>query len=391
MQILKGKTQSYGLGSLTKIFYLLIIFMIVCSGKVPVGSAAVITISSKKPPYPSSPVIESISWDFASLKRAAPGSDLWPLTWASDDNLYTVWGDGGGFGGTDTVGRVSIGVARILGFGNNWSGVNVFGGANPESTATFIGKTNGIISIGGVLYMIVEEQDKWNRAKIGRSTDFGKTWTFNGGNFINSGWDFAEPGGAFSSACFLQFGKDYGGSRDNFVYGYSEKIVPDVIQPDIVMFRVPKDKIMNRSAYEFFAGLDAKGNPQWTLDINQMKPVFSDPNGVSWGMQAVYHPILKRYLLTVQRDSTGAWGIFDAPEPWGPWTTVAYYDTWIDTSIKFLFAFNQKWISVDGKTMYMAFSGLDIYDSFNVIKATLNLKAVSDTIPPAAPAGLITK
>lgn len=223
--------------------------------------------------------------------------------------------------------------------------------------------------------MIVEEQDKWNRAKIGRSTDFGKTWTFNGGDFNSSGWDFAEPGGAFSAACFLQFGKDYTSARDNFVYGYSEKIIPDVIQPDIVMFRVPKDKIMNRSAYEFFAGLDAKGNPQWISDINQMKPVFSDPNGISWGMQAVYHPILKRYLLTVQRDNTGAWGIFDAPEPWGPWTTVAYYDNWIDSTFKFLFAFNQKWMSVDGKTMYMVFSGIDIYDSFNVIKARLNLKA----------------
>jgi len=222
--------------------------------------------------------------------------------------------------------------------------------------------------------MIVTEEDKWDRAKIGRSTDFGKTWMFNNDDFNNLSWDFSEPGGAFAAACFLQFGKDYQGARDNFVYGYSERIRPYVIQPDIVMFRVPKDQIMHRSAYEFFAYLDANGSPQWTSDINQMKPVFSDPNGVSWGVQAVYHPVLRRYLLTVQRNDTSAWGIFDAPEPWGPWTTVAYYDNWIDSTFKFLFAFNQKWMSDNGKTMYMVFSGVGMYDSFNVIKAALTVK-----------------
>ena len=31
----------------------------------------------------------------------APGSDIWPLTWAADGHQYTTFGDGGGFGGTD--------------------------------------------------------------------------------------------------------------------------------------------------------------------------------------------------------------------------------------------------------------------------------------------------
>ena len=38
--------------------------------------------------FPSSPVIQSIAFDTAHLKRAAPGSDLWPVTWADDDGLY---------------------------------------------------------------------------------------------------------------------------------------------------------------------------------------------------------------------------------------------------------------------------------------------------------------
>jgi uncharacterized protein DUF4185 len=337
-------------------------------------------------PYPASPVIGSVSWDLSGLRRAAPGSDIWPIAWAANGNLYTAWGDGGGFGGTNDIGRVSLGVARISGAGDSWTGSNVFGGLNGQSLATFVGKAQGILSVAGVLYMLVCEQDQWLRAKIGRSNDFGRTWTFGNGAFANSAWDFAEPGGAFCGASFLQFGRDYAGARDQYVYGYDVR-AQLIAQSDIVMFRVPKDRIMTRGAYEFFAGLNSQGIPLWTSDVAQMKPVFSDPNGVSWGVQAFYHPVLRRYFLTVSRDSTSAWGLFDAPEPWGSWTTVAYYDSWIDPTAKFSYSFNQKWMSADGTQLYMVFSGLGIYDSFNVVKATLSVRTSS----PSPPAGPITK
>ena len=336
----------------------------------PVSWSAFISSARSEAAYPASPVIEAVAWDFDHVIRLAPGSDLWPLTWADDDHLYAAWGDGGGFGGANRDGRVSLGVARIEGSAENLVGTNVFGGKDPEAPAVFVGKSGGILCVNGALYMIVCEQGKWLRAKIGRSLDHGSTWTFNGGGFADSAWDFAEPGGAFAGACFLQFGRDYRGARDDFVYGYSER-VRERIQPDIVMFRVPKDRIMERAAYTFFAGLGPDGRPLWTEDVGAMRPVFSDPNGVTWGMQAVYHPRLRRYLLTVPRHRRGAWGIFDAPEPWGPWTTVAYYDPWIDHMFKFVFAFNQKWMSPDGRVAWMVFSGTGRYDAFNLIKATL--------------------
>src|SRR6516162_5671567 len=67
------------------------------------------------PPYPPSRVIESITWHWETYRTAAPGSDLWPTTWGPDGHLYAAWGDGGGFGGTDSDGRVSMGFARIEG------------------------------------------------------------------------------------------------------------------------------------------------------------------------------------------------------------------------------------------------------------------------------------
>ena len=43
-------------------------------------------------------------------------------------------------------------------------------------------------------------------------------------------------------------------------------------------------------------------------------------------MSVSYNPGLKRYLLCTEHDAGfhGNLGILDAPEPWGPWTSVWY-------------------------------------------------------------------
>ena len=341
--------------------------------------------ASAAAPYPPSRVISGVTWDYSGLTRLAPGSDLWPVTWAGDDNLYTSWGDGGGFGGTDSDGRVSLGVGRIGGSPPSITGVNIYGGKNALVPSTIVGKATGLLSVGGTLYMPVVDNSTWLKLKMGKSTDGARTWTFNSG----TGWDFAEPDGAFSDATLLNFGKDYSGARDGYVYAYSAdnraSDVDGLTLTNISMFRVPIAHIMDRSFYEYCAGVDANGQATWTPDITRRRPVFVDPNGVGWGSRVMYHPILRRYLLTAWHNQSGGWGIFDAPEPWGPWTTVAYYEGWIDSTFKFGFAFNQKWMSADGLTCYMIFSGTGAYDSFNLIRGTLTLASASDVTPPSAP------
>jgi hypothetical protein len=297
------------------------------------------------------------------MRRQALESDLFPLTWADDGHLYTAWGDGWGF--SETGDKKNLGVSRIRGTGDNFRGEDLWSG---------VGKAHALLSIDGVLYMVITEQDEWMRGRLAWSADHGASWT------LTPDWTFDEPGGAFAAPAFLQFGRDYQGARDGYVYGYSEK-VRGCYQPDLVMFRAPKGQLKGRKAYEFFAGLDGSGRPHWTADLNKMKPVFSDPNGIEWGVQVSYNAGLKRYLLTVRHNDTGGWGLFDAPEPWGPWTTVAYYDHWIDPTMKFTFVFNPKWTSADGETAWMAFSGLDEYDSFNVIKASFHLRTSVLSLP----------
>lgn len=337
-------------------------------------------------PYPASDVVASASWDFDAIATAAPGSDLWPTTWAQDGHLYATWGDGGGFGGTNREGRVSLGVARIEGGGADWRGFNVFGGKGAEAPATFEGKAHPL-AVDDRLYLFVSEQDGWRRSKIGVSTDAGRSWRFSGGSFAAAPWDFAEPGGAFGAPVPLQLGRGHAGARDDYVHLYSEKTRGDGFNRDLLLARVHRDRILDRPAYSFWAG-HGSGGARWTRDVRGAAPVFSDPRGVNWGYRAAYHPILRRYLLSVRRPDAaggreGAWGLFDAPEPWGPWTTIAYYRDWdagtpIDGVARQIgYGFPTKWMT-DARTLWMVVS---MTDSFNVIRGTLHLRGGRDAGP----------
>ena len=121
------------------------------------------------PPYPESEAITDIALDWSTHQRFAQGSDNFQLTWADDDNLYGAWGDGGGFGGTNRLGRVGLGVARIEGPSSAYKGFNVWGGNSPENAATFDGKSWGMIGVDGTLYMWVVPDNPRER-DIGTTT-----------------------------------------------------------------------------------------------------------------------------------------------------------------------------------------------------------------------------
>jgi len=339
-------------------------------------------------PYPHSTVIRGIDWHWETYTTAALGSDLWPVTWGPDGNLYTAWGDGGGFGGSDHDGRVAMGFARIEGTPAHWRGVNINGGKNPEHPASFPhkGKTAGLIFAKGVLYSIVNLQDgTWpdvNHA-LAWSTNCGATWEM-------AGWRFSKAEGQFQPAVFLNFGRDGSGappSLDGYVYLYGGKHSPlPQARSRIYLARAPADRVKEQAAYEFFQGTVSNGQPKWTLPIgpaaDQAAAVFCDPNNEGIG-SVVYSPALKCYLLASFR-GPGQLGVFDAPNPWGPWTTVCYYEDFGGMGAAgegLLCTFPQKWMSPDGLTVWAIFSvyggsaktGIDAHDRFNLIKATLQL------------------
>lgn len=319
------------------------------------------TRESTPAPYPPSPVFAGVEWRFDSMVRRAPGSDLWPVTWAADGHLYASWGDGGGFGGTNENGRVSLGFVRIEGEPDALTGTNVWGGHRPANPATFGGKVSSLLSVDGVLYATLNLQDGSppNRT-LAWSDDLGSTWRI-------VSWVF-PGGGSFEPQAFLNFGRDYQGARDEFVYVYGKDRTRCM---ELLLARVPKTRLRQREAYRFYAGTK-DGEPVWS-SVAEMEPVFRDPDGVG-AVAAAYHPPSGRYLLTTHhRNYVGRFGFFDAPEPWGPWTTVAYYDDWVGlghVEEGMPHTFPAKWMSPDGRTAYMVFSGREEWDSFNLVEAT---------------------
>ncbi|MHC4401497.1 MAG: DUF4185 domain-containing protein [Planctomycetota bacterium] len=342
-------------------------------------------------PYPESPVIQQLRLDWSTHQRAAPGSDNWPVTWADDGHQYAAWGDGGGFGGTNRLGRVSLGVARIEGPHDQYLATNVWGGRRPENAATFPGKSYGIICVRGVLTMWVglstPNRNPFKEVRLAVSRDHGASWRL-------LDWSFTKSDGVMlPTVC--QFGRDYAGAHDRYAYhyliryraeegpdDYPDKVAWLVVQkPGAVdLARVPADRMIDRRAWEFFAGTDSEGQPAWTSDLSRRKPVFEDPNGVGWNLSVSYNAGLGCYLLCTEHTEThrGKLGVFDATEPWGPWTTAAYHDDWGKGHVPlntFYWSFSNKWLSPDGRSFSLIFTGRKENDSWNAVRGSFTTRS----------------
>jgi CubicO group peptidase (beta-lactamase class C family) len=315
-------------------------------------------------PYPPSPVITGIRWaPRESIVRAAQGSDNWPLTWADDDALYGAYGDGNGFA-PFTATKLSLGLARIASGPTDFQGSNLRApdleqaGEGPRGK-----KASGLLMVDGVLSIWVRNAAN---AQLAWSRDRGRSWTW-------ADWRFTT---SFGCPTFLNFGRDYAGARDSFVYIYSPDADGAYEPADrMVLARAPKDRLTDRGAYEFFVGLDAERAPRWTRDIAGRGAVFRHP-GRCYRSGITYNAALRRYLwcqvLPESRDSRGprfqgGFGVYDAPEPWGPWTTAYFTNDW-DVGPGDSGTFPTKWMSADGRTVYLVFSG---DDAFSVRPATL--------------------
>ncbi|WP_211325564.1 gamma-glutamyltransferase [Roseimicrobium gellanilyticum] len=346
-------------------------------------------------PYPRSTVITGVEWSpVESIVRSARGSDNWPMTWADDDAQYTAYGDGNGFE-PFVPQKLSMGFAKITGGPGGFTGTNV-----RSSSGETIGhgptgkKASGMLCVDGVLYLWARNA---GNAQLAWSEDHGVTWQW-------SDWKFTT---SFGCPTFLNFGKNYAGARDEFVYTYSQDADSAYNVADgVVLARVPKGKLKEQSAWEFFAGLHADGTARWSGEVKDRQHVLKHP-GKAYRTSVSYHASTKRYLLVQPiaseeaRDKSGrldvrfsgGLAVFDAPEPWGPWSTVFYEPTW-DTGPGDSASLPVKWMAEDGRALHLVFSG---NDSFSIRKATLKMAepkpvwakgAVASVHPLATEAGL---
>jgi len=313
------------------------------------------------PPYPRSTVVAEVTFASSStIVRRAIGSDNWPITWAGDDSLFTAYGDGWGFEPRLKT-KLSLGFARVVGFPPDFRGINARSpGAERRGEGPKGPKASGMLMVNGILYMWVRNT---SNSTIAWSADRGAMWSW--------GFRFTE---SFGCPTFLNFERNYEGARDGFVYVYSQD-GPGAYEAydGVVLARVPKGKITDRGAYEFFQGTGGAGDSFWTNDIAKRKPAFVY-HGHCERAEVIYNPGIKRYLMALGFNHESGWGLFDAPQPWGPWTTAFFTERW-DIPGTHGYRLPTKWISADGGTLYLVFSGTSSggYDAFCVRQLTLTL------------------
>ena len=330
----------------------------------------------------------------ATLNVAGSDGDLWPSTWADDDNLYVANGDGQGFS-TNASDEADCVVSRVSGTPETGlSGVRLAGGADLGPiwvSGTYNRKPTGIVAVDGdgngqdELYLAVQmlndagNDDAFNdvpAASIVRSTDYGVTWTATESAMFT---DYV-----FTTVFFLDYGQSQahasvlGSDGADYVYAYGldnnwrdsiSGTVPDPQQ--LYLARAPISSIQDITTWEFFSGTSSA--PAWAADIDSRTPVLEDlqrvyvggdaPGGFSVLSQGsvVYNAPLNRYLYTSWTDYT--FEFYEAPQPWGPFTIFE----WKDFGVTPWFGLNtatpknggyattipSKFISADGTSMWV--------------------------------------
>lgn len=320
--------------------------------------------------------------------------DLWPTTWADDDQLYTANGDGRGFS-SNPDDFADIVVNRISGHPDTGiSGVRLAAGAavGPVWTqGTYNRKPTGIIAVDGdgdgkdEIYLVVQDLNSGQNglafndvpaASIARSTDYGVTWTATKTPMFTNH--------TFTTVFFLDFGKSnsrasvLGANGAKYVYAYGldrnwrDSVVGSVADPqDVYLARAPISAIQDITKWEFFSGTASK--PKWSKSMADRKPVLHDTTRVYPGGQTtdgfsvisqgsvVYNAPLNRYIYTSWTDYT--FNFYEAPQPWGPFTLFE----WKDFGVTPWFGMNttnpknggyattipSKFISADGTRMWV--------------------------------------
>lgn len=358
----------------------------------------------------------SLQWAPTNTMRcAARDSDNFVLTWTANDTLLTAYGDGFGVLPSKRGQKMSLGFLEVTGSATDYHAINLYPNIEVVAGSSQQGrwgiKASGLLSVDGVIYLWMrnvgvekydpntEDVQEGRRCQLAKSEDGGATW-------VKANWYFKY----FGTCNFVNYGMDYGmpphvaAKHGDYVYMYThdERTASAYIVGDgFIMARVPKDQIMVKEAYEYFIELDAQNEAVWDVDktvtpemlvrdsayadrrvfINQGKAIRSS---------MIYNAAIDRYFWwqgyrnhvesSTAHDS-GGFGIYDAPEPYGPWTTVYNVEQW-DWGPGDLGTFPTKWISDDGLTMYLVFSGKD---RFTVRRADLTLLVTPDPTPTPEP------
>ena len=316
---------------------------------------------------PKSTLIKGFEW--TSERIPYPDKDVkgdtYPITWAEDGELYTSAGDpwwGESNSGLDiekfSGGPTDYKITKMSHM-NDYLG---WGGDGP--------KPSGMICVDGVLYFSFQNMlrtrvppfsllsQHGSDAQIVYSTNKGHFWVPTLGTISTPMF----AGHKFGGPSFVNFGQNNANARDNYVYAVSSDQWDN--GSNLRLGRVPADSIMRREDWEWVAAITPSGEPAWSHDLNEAVPVLSLHRWLGLP-EMVYIAGIQRYLLLTWRlhtdfspDDGTDLVIFEAPEPWGPFSLVHFEEYWEGKEYTpYCPRVPLKWVEGDGLSGWVQFSG----------------------------------
>ena len=344
---------------------------------------------------------------FTGKSRHYGVADTWYPSWASDGNCYSPFTDGVTEGVHSGSGmRVYNNHGSIIADYTTQTGQAIMEGDDPldlklipledqsATTYPYGGRYpcgtlvyNGIWYYGTYClspYGSTQYGDKiYNWPHLGPfvgfrvSKDLGKTWipcphTPEKPIFGENG--LAGYPVKIGSPHFVDFGKNMEHSPDGKAYlvahGSDLKFYPVAVEnfahnswitgDQIYLIRVtPSPETINDpDAYEFYAGKDPAGNAVWTDDFKKIEPLLEWQNNMGC-VTVTYNAPLKRYFMAVTdgRDTVSKMNtyILESDSLTGEWKLVTYMKNFGEQA--YFVNFPSKFISADGKRMYICYSG----------------------------------
>ncbi len=352
-----------------------------------------------------------MTWNESNRARYASGSDIWDSMWASDGNVYGAWGDGNGFASGV---KKFIGVSKLVGTNPlTLTGSDTYLGttfSNPPPCAqqsTLGGKPRGVVALASsLMYMFHSTQDLCTSFTwLAKSTNNGVSWSdhFNSFQWPDAGgWG---PGSVLESGQAQASALDPDNGTTKYIWIYGGKNTDAAGSGKQYLARVPATSsgIESLSNWRWYGGLDAATKePIWQTSSASATPVFTDPDHAQT-LGVTYDKGMGRYLAFNDHGNAcldgsdpspclHALALFDAPTPWGPWTTFDYIDTFenvagspptgcgsncVGSSPAVSFVIQPKWTSADGLTIWPEYSGTGVWDSLNVVQGTIGLASGS--------------
>jgi len=316
---------------------------------------------------PKSTFIKRFQWEGDRIPYAESDikGDSYPMTWGRDGEILTSCGDplwGETVDGLDVErfdgGPLDYKISKIHHM-NDYRG---WGGDGPKPT--------GLICVDGVYYLAVQNLRGTKVPPHGLLSQHGSDahiiYATNPNMFWTPNITAIDPpmfqGHKFGGPAFVNFGKNNANARDAYVYAASSDQWDN--GSNLRLGRVPADRIIERSAWEFVSSYDAAGAPAWHRSLDESIPILSLHKSIG-APEMVYIAAIERYLLLTWRlhkdfsptDGTDLF-IYEAPEPWGPFALVHHEEYWEGQAYNpYCPRMPLKWMAADGKSGWVQFSG----------------------------------